>query len=540
MVLSKNLILPALFNGRHQTPLPMGMYFLLLFERSLVDNLSSESGYAPSRLLSLFVALYVIMNIIFCSVPFKSVRPNSWFSDSKSEIATYVANRTGVLSFANIALAVLFAGRNNPLITMSHLSHTTFLIVHRWAARVATVQAIVHSIIYTVTYFWSGGAAAYYAEVAMPYYWWGIIATIALFLGTVLSVLPVRLRAYELFLITHIMLAILALVGCWYHVDIRFTKNWGYEVWLYITFAIWGFERLTRLFSIGYRNMTGSTTQATAELTTDGRFIKLTIVPAKSWKFVPGQHCFLFFPSTGRFWESHPFSIAGYSSGPALETLSIRSLSLTDDSEKNANVEIAPVTSQSSEPYVILAQTHNAPNITFLIRPSKGITQSLLKKLQYQGQSSIPLTVTIEGPYGHSANLRNVDRILCIAGGIGITALLPYIQEFIASRKAGTSRAQRLVLAYSFREPGLETVVKGMLPVDAERFGVELRLRCTAVELGQGRLSVGEIIGDEAEGVKRLAVLVCAPGGMADEVRREVVGFSGHGTRIDLHELGNL
>jgi len=42
-------------------------------------------------------------------------------------------------------------------------------------------------------------------------------------------------------------------------------------------------------------------------------------------------------------------------------------------------------------------------------------------------------------------------------------------------------------------------------------------------------------------GVKRLAVLVCAPGGMADEVRREFVAIAGDGgTRIDHHKESSV
>jgi NAD(P)H-flavin reductase len=34
--------------------------------------------------------------------------------------------------------------------------------------------------------------------------------------------------------------------------------------------------------------------------------------------------------------------------------------------------------------------------------------------------------VWLEGPYGHAANLKNEDTILCI-GGIGFTTLLAYV-----------------------------------------------------------------------------------------------------------------
>lgn len=84
----------------------------------------------------------------------------------------YVGNRTGTLSLVNMSISILFAGRNNLLIALTGWSQTTFLTLHRWTARVATVQAVVHSIAYTLAYFEPGyeGAAAYAAKVAEPFY----------------------------------------------------------------------------------------------------------------------------------------------------------------------------------------------------------------------------------------------------------------------------------------------------------------------------------------------------------------------------------
>ena len=72
-----------------------------------------------------------------------------------------------------------------------------------------------------------------------------------------------------------------------------------------------------------------------------------------------------------------------------------------------------------------------------------------------------------------------------------------------------------------------------MMPVDAMTLGVEY---IWAFSAEQGRLPVADILSAEVLGVKRLAVLVCAPGPMADDVRREVVAKVGAGAMIDYHE----
>ncbi|PVH70598.1 hypothetical protein DL98DRAFT_661067 [Cadophora sp. DSE1049] len=561
--LSKVLLLPALFNGKHQTPL------------------AGNIGYAPSRILSLVIFIYVFLNLIFSAVPYKSVFPqtsSAWFADSKSEISTYVTNRTGVLSFANIALSILFAGRNNPLIWVTGFSQTTCLTFHRWAARVATVQAVVHSIIYTYLDFWGGGSAKYYANVKLPYYYWGIIGTIFLCLAITFSILPIRRFQYEIFLVSHIIMVIIALVGCWYHVVLRFTYNWGYEVWLYVAFAFWGFERLSRMAIVVYRNMIGSTTtQAVAELTSGGTFMKLTVYPSKNWTFKPGQHAFLYFPSTGRFWENHPFSIAGWDTGSTTSitnsTPSTHQGSGTvehhKDIEKDLQISTAPLPdsdstsshpishSQPSTTHITHSPHHThhhpaltpRPSITFLLRPMSGLTSSLHRDLSLTPTTPTYLPLTLEGPYGHAIDLSHADSILCVGGGIGITALLSYIQFFVEARRSGSAavKARRLVLAWSYRERDFAGIVRGMLPLDARASGVECLWTCTGAEavgkgegeegVGVGRLDVSQVLTEEVGSVKRLAVLVCAPGGLADSVRREVVRLHGEGgTRIDLHE----
>lgn len=56
------------------------------------------------------------------------------------------------MSFANLPLLWLFGGRNNIFLWATGWSFASFNIFHRHVARVATVQAIVHSILYFVMF----------------------------------------------------------------------------------------------------------------------------------------------------------------------------------------------------------------------------------------------------------------------------------------------------------------------------------------------------------------------------------------------------
>jgi hypothetical protein len=152
--LQQHIFLPTLFGSRHLEPLP------------------GNIGYIPSRILSIIIGVFVVMNVIISSVSFRSFSPNTWFASNQFEMCEYVGNRTGTLSLVNMSLAILFAGRNNILIAVTGWSQTTFLTLHRWTARVAALQAVVHSITYTVAYFepGSGGAAGYAAQAAKTFY----------------------------------------------------------------------------------------------------------------------------------------------------------------------------------------------------------------------------------------------------------------------------------------------------------------------------------------------------------------------------------
>jgi NAD(P)H-flavin reductase len=439
-------------------------------------------------------------------------------------------------------------------------SQTSNITFHRWSARVATIQAIIHSILFTVTYFWSGAYSGYSAEAAKAYYWWGIIATLALALTICFATLQLRIWKYEAFLIAHIGLAILALVACWYHIIERYSKDWGYEVYLYISFAFWGYDRLARLVRLGVYNRAGTSSRAYAELLPGTDFIKLTVFPKMGWEFQPGQYSFVYFPSIGKPYESHPFSIISWSCASPARSLAVNQPQVTappTDLEKSPSgkTDIVPTsnpdTIAQNNPHAS-NRMQSAPSITFLIRPSSGVTFQLCKYVSassapYQTRGPVPVDALIEGPYGQAHPMHNANLIVCIAGGVGITAILGYVSAFVQTQRmageetARGSMAERMVVAWSAKEIGLIDAVKGLIPIDAEARGVELRFTCTARgprEDESSRIDIGQVIQAEAQGLgkKKLAVVSCGPGGMADVVRIEVVKSLRKGHNVELFE----
>lgn len=211
--LQKHLVLPALFNGRLRQPLP-----LLL-------------GYLPSRLLTLFLISFGIVNLGFLVGPYHLTQPNAWFATSRDEIINLVADRAGILSFALLPLTVLLSARNSPLQPLTHWSATTYITLHRWVARTCVLHGVIHSIAWTVAWRWTGPEELF-TQGQMPYMIAGFIGTVSMCLMIGFATWWFRARFYDLFLVLHIMFGLFVLLGCWYHIDYRFYGKYGYKNWL--------------------------------------------------------------------------------------------------------------------------------------------------------------------------------------------------------------------------------------------------------------------------------------------------------------------
>jgi hypothetical protein len=75
------------------------------------------------------------------------------FPEVSTQVWRYVSDRTGIISFANFPIIWLFGMRNNLLLSLTGWDFGTYNNFHRWIARVATLQAVVHSVGYTVLVF---------------------------------------------------------------------------------------------------------------------------------------------------------------------------------------------------------------------------------------------------------------------------------------------------------------------------------------------------------------------------------------------------
>ncbi|CAK7215173.1 hypothetical protein SBRCBS47491_002393 [Sporothrix bragantina] len=459
-------------------------------------------GNAPTRGQALYIVLFFGLNVILTSVNYRAREPSAWYISTPYEIAAYVLYRTGEIGYILLPLVFLFGSRNNFLLLVpgaAGWSHATYLVLHRWVARVFALQAILHSLIGLVLYKLNG---SYASESVKPYWAWGIVATVMVVLLTFgLSGLAARNYSYELFLAGHVIFSAVLLVGCWYHAYDLYKFLGGVFDFLYASMSVWFFDHLLRVLKV-----IGKLGHRRARVTDLGGATDIVRIdiPGVRWTSFDalGKHVYVYLPTLTplRPWENHPFSVVPTALvGSAKNAVA----DIARDVEKTAsNVAVSSASSgdggRSDNPIT--------SGLTLYVRRAHGATRRLV--------ADPSLFLLLEGPYANTGTatattaLLRCDRLLLIGGGIGITALLPYLACHSNTK-----------LAWSIREAGrplLDDLMGGILADRAEKNQDDIRV-------GR-RLDVDQLLANEAgAGWERVGVVVSGPGGLCDSVRAGVV-----------------
>ena len=469
-----------------------------------VRSLPYLIGNAPTVGQGLYIAVFVILNVVLTSVNYQSRQPNAWYSNQWQEIMAFVFYRTGVLAYVFAPLVFLFAGRNNILLWLTNWSHSTYLLLHRWVARVFAFQALLHSVLALVLYINDGN---YAMEHVQPYWIWGIVATICTVVLTFGSGLHIRRFFYESFLVVHIVICVILIAGCYYHAYDLYGFLGNVEAWIYAMAAVWAFDRfmrIARLVNAGVRRAKVSALGNGAD------YIRVDI-PGVRWSTEPGKHAYFYFPTLTplRPWENHPFSVLstallqpsayrGKSDGGSLQERSS-----TDRAGSGFDLEKRIAVSQ---PAGSLRDGHPAIGLTLFIKKGKGITKIL--------KESDDLLTLVEGPYPNNSTKQILlcNRLLLIGGGIGITGLVPFVHNH-----------WNVKLCWSVK-PSAKCLID-------ELGGVLDELAEKEVSIGR-RLNIGELLAEEeAAGWARVGVVVSGPAGLCDDVRAAVIAAARRSTK---------
>ena len=201
-----------------------------------------------------------------------------------------------------------------------------------------------------------------------------------------LSIPWLRHQLYEAFYFSHFLLAVSYIGLLFWHCD-NLGDSWTY---LWVTIAIWLLTILLRAFwfnrSVNIQQSEWFRGSDAAVTPMSGGVTKIEVsLPAATIRTRPGQHCFLRFPEISLV-DNHPFTLAWITG--------------VDDQR-----------------------------LSFLVRTRRGFTTKLLASTTEKATHQA--NVWVDGPYGGiDAKLeRRYDHMVLVAGGIGITGCLPWLQH---------------------------------------------------------------------------------------------------------------
>ncbi|CAO2658290.1 Nn.00g060130.m01.CDS01 [Neocucurbitaria sp. VM-36] len=483
------LIYPATFGSSHRKPVAGGM--------------------VPTRGQGFYILLISLLNIILLVAPYTIKQPQASFTTRGKQLLSIVGNRAGTMAMGNVVALFLFSSRNSVLLYLTDWSYSTYLLLHRWLGYWAVLHTVIHSAMLWSYYIKAG---TYSAEVWRLYWIWGIVGTVAMCALLPFSLLKIRQKFYEFFIVSHVALSLLFLIGYHYHIWYVYSYSWGYEIWMFVAAGIWALERLIRICRMAFQG--SSTAVVTVIPAVDSEYIRIDV----EGKHLKAGVAYLCFPTLSwRFWETHPFSVSGFVLDPQHGLMQPFQSNLGPDSsprpkafvEKGATVQAAASTVSSD------ARTQGCQASTmFFARTRSGVTKALTDRASRADSKSVRLRVLIDGPYNHSGHvhsqLAQCSDILCIAGGVGITACLDLLRH---------SDMKDTKLFWSSRKPGLVSVLTPTLNAFASNVRVETLV---GQRFDLDSIIHQELVSNSSTSKGQLAVVVSGPPGLADDVRLKV------------------
>ncbi|KAF5705704.1 ferric-chelate reductase [Fusarium mundagurra] len=478
-------------------------------------------GTLPPRIQTLTLTLFVILNIACTIHGYEIFEGYGYYPSIWTQVLRHVSDRTGILSFANFPLIWLFGMRNNIVIWLTGWDFKTYNNFHRWVGRIATLQAVIHSIGYTIIILQRGGWK-YFCQIWTFTFWWtGELATIFICLLVGLSVFWVRRENYEFFLITHIILSFWILVTMLGHVSIF---SGAYDPLVWVPALIWLLDRVIRGLRIMAFHPKFWDTKALITYNEDAHMIRMTVPNSSSlYSIQPGTFYYIMVLNQRNFWESHPFTVA--------------TISGSDRCDTDTFEEDAPLLNYRSSGERRPASEKSQREMTFLIRPYDSFTSRLREYAEEERPKPATVRVAIDGPYGKTLPLEWFTKVLFIVGGSGIAVPLSYLHKLTTSAtKPSKIEVHWAVRQSAFAIDVLNHDLSDMLGNDR----VEINIYLTASEVASRRacdetiyrlanwrskrLNVEESIDRALEGGHEgsIAVVTSGPAKMADESRSVV------------------
>lgn len=399
--------------------------------------------FSPSLLghvTRLQVAILLILSAYLLVLSFIGITYKTWITPVSKSPGVYntrtslgpFADRVGVLAYALTPLSVLLASRESLLSLITGVPYQSFMFLHRWTGYIILVQSSVHTLGWVIVEakLYQPQPSTWYSLVGELYIQWGFVALgILVLLWLLATPLGIKLTGYEVFRKVHYCLAMVymgAIIGHWEQL----------QCFIIPAMLLWLFDRLGRAIRTGllhYHWLVAKgkwgfeAAQAKVvhwEDEQNGDVIRLDFYHVQQpWEV--GQHFFLCFPE-GTIWQSHPMT----------------PLSLPE-ADKSGRVKHS---------YVIRAKGGETKKIAGIAARKIAALGTTSSRSEEKASNTVEVTtpIILTGPYGIGMvdSLTPEMNVLCIAGGTGITFVLPVLlklvrEQHIFSRRVGLVWAVR-------------------------------------------------------------------------------------------------
>lgn len=155
------------------------------------------------------------------------------------------AHHAARLVFANLPLTIGLASKNNVISYMTGFSYESLNVLHRWSARMILILSYIH--VGGRVYVNVPSTDPSFSLAGQAYVRWGIMALVAMTWMILVASRLFRNYLYQLFIIQHVSLFLISMVGLWLHRP-------AVAPWIWVGLIIWGFDRIVRTFRIVWRH----------------------------------------------------------------------------------------------------------------------------------------------------------------------------------------------------------------------------------------------------------------------------------------------
>lgn len=375
-------------------------------------------------ILAAYLALLSFLGMVY-KTWITPVKSSPGLHNTRTSLGPF-ADRLGVLAYALTPLSVLLASRESLLSLLTGVPYQSFLFLHRWVGYIILLQSAVHTLGWVVVEarLYQPQPATWASLAAETYIQWGFAALgLLVLLGLLATPWGIRLTGYEVFRKAHYVLAMVymgAAIAHWQQL----------QCFLVPGLLLWGcdrFGRLVRTALLHYQWLPARSQwgfdAAQARMTYwadddhrgDGDVVRLDFEHAQQ-PWMVGQHFYLCFPE-GSIWQSHPMTplslpMADSTTGKVRHSYVIRAKK--GETKKMALLAAKKIAACSSS-------TERQPATKHEKDDENGFGG--------RGRYEVTTPVILTGPYGVDmvGSLTSETNVLCIAGGTGITFVLPVL-----------------------------------------------------------------------------------------------------------------